>query len=108
VDAGGEQYLPRRSASGTPRRDVLARRLDSTPASLYQSRRLDRARNAGKTPEKPRVARQPREMLMPRSFNAERVSNKFGLLIGVGYDRFRGVLAPKAAIGRLNIVSIPG
>jgi hypothetical protein len=53
-------------------------------------------------------ARQPREMPMPRSCNAERVSNRFDLPTDVGYDRFRGVLAPKAAIGRLNIVSTPG
>jgi hypothetical protein len=45
-------------------------------------------------------------MLMPRSFNAERVSNRFGLLNG--YDRFRGAPAPKAVIGRLNIVLTPG
>jgi hypothetical protein len=47
-------------------------------------------------------------MLMQRSFNAERVSNMLGFLIHVSDDRIRGVLGPKAAIGRSNSVTMCG
>jgi hypothetical protein len=47
-------------------------------------------------------------MLMQRSFIAERVSNMLGLLIHVSDDRIRGVLGPKAAIGRSNSVTMCG
>jgi len=45
---------------------------------------------------------------MQRSFGAVRVSNKFDLPTHVRYERVRGVPAPKAAIGRLTIVSTRG
>jgi hypothetical protein len=83
-------------------------RLDSAPASLYQSQRSDRARTPGNARKTKGCARQPPDMLMARWLNAERISNKLDLLVHDGPDRIRGVLAPKAAVGRSNIVTIRG
>jgi hypothetical protein len=84
-------------------------RLDSARAYLYQSQWSDRARHRWETPEKRRLAqRQPREMPMPRSFNAETQSGKLGWLIHVGRNRIHGALAAGGAVGRSNIVSLRG
>jgi hypothetical protein len=44
-------------------------------------------------------------MLMARWFNVERISNKLDLLVHDSHDRVR---APKAAIGRSNVVTMRG
>jgi hypothetical protein len=84
----------------TKRRDGLKR--------VHAQAWWDRARNAGKRQKNQGLRKATAGMLMQRSFNAVRVSNMLGLLIHVSDDRIRGVLGPKAAIGRSNSVAMCG
>jgi hypothetical protein len=69
--------------------------------------RWDRARNAGKRQKNQGLRKATAGMLMQRSFNAESFEHA-RLLIHVSDDRIRGVLGPKAAIGRSNSVAMCG